>query len=234
MTHDAFAVNPCSRKRRLKFFVAVIALLLLAGAAQAQSMEERLRTQLRATAAELSLAHSQQAQLAADKAVAEQARDAAQAEAAALREQLDSLDVNNQALYQQAQDIAAEANAQIAQTKTAYDALLKSAQSKETERVQAQLVVTQLQAQAQACTAKNERLYAVGREILDAYARVGTAKVFVARQPFAAKARVKLENAAQDYGDKLYAERFDPNALAAKAPAAQAQAKATPAQEKSK
>jgi hypothetical protein len=31
-----------------------------------------------------------------------------------------------------------------------------------------------------------------------------------ARQPFAAKARVRLDNAAQAFGDKLYDQRFDP------------------------
>ena len=58
------------------------------------------------------------------------------------------------------------------------------------------------------CSARNQRLYEVSQEILSAYEHVDMGTVIGARQPFAAAARVKLENAAQAYGDKLYEQRF--------------------------
>jgi hypothetical protein len=39
-----------------------------------------------------------------------------------------------------------------------------------------------------------------------------------ARQPFAASARVKLDNAAQAYGDRMYEQRYDPRATPGKQP----------------
>ena len=50
---------------------------------------------------------------------------------------------------------------------------------------------------------------------LDAYENVGIGTVIASRQPFAAKARVKYEQIAQEYGDKLYEGKFDPRAAAA-------------------
>ena len=59
-------------------------------------------------------------------------------------------------------------------------------------------------------TAKNEQLYKVGQEILDAYVHMDMGTMMSARQPFAASARVKLDNAAQAYGDRMYDQRFVP------------------------
>ena len=51
-----------------------------------------------------------------------------------------------------------------------------------------------------------------GQEVIAAYENIEAGDVFASRQPFAAKARVKLENAAQSFGDRLYEQRFDPRA----------------------
>jgi len=65
------------------------------------------------------------------------------------------------------------------------------------------------------CTARNEALYTIGNEVVDAYAHVDMGTIVASRQPFAASARVKLENAAQGYGDRLYEQRYRPAAGAA-------------------
>jgi DNA repair exonuclease SbcCD ATPase subunit len=72
--------------------------------------------------------------------------------------------------------------------------------------------LSQAQAQVGTCTAKNKQLYQIGNEILDAYSHVSLGTVLASREPFAASARVKLENAAQGYGDQLYQQRYDPKA----------------------
>jgi hypothetical protein len=72
------------------------------------------------------------------------------------------------------------------------------------------------------CEAKNTQLYAVGQEILRAYETVDVGTVLASRQPFAAQSRVKFEQIAQQYGDKLYESKFDVRAVGAPAPAAAA------------
>ncbi len=81
------------------------------------------------------------------------------------------------------------------------------------------------------CEAKNAQLYAVGQEILRAYETVDLGTVMISRQPFAAQSRVKFEQIAQAYGDKLYEGRYVAGAApaAASEPAAQSAADVTTA-----
>ena len=60
----------------------------------------------------------------------------------------------------------------------------------------------------------------MGQEILKAYETVDLGSVLASRQPFAAQSRVKFEQIAQQYGDKLYEGKFDVRAVNAPAPAA--------------
>jgi len=189
---------------------------------QNQSMEERLRAQLRTTTTQLQEAQNELAVLKAGKSPAAPAAAGAAAagedvgslkkELAAAKAQLAaerrSQEKNGES-RQQAQAALEKANAQSAQYRHAYDELLKLARASEAERQQLsngsktqQLAVTQ-------CEAKNAQLYAVGQEILQAYETMDITTIMAARQPFAAQSRVKYEQIAQQYGDKLYEGRFD-------------------------
>ncbi len=197
----------------LRPLAAAMFVMLASGAAHAQnqSMEERLRAQLRITTTQLQQAQNE---LAAFKGGAGPAstpadmdrvkKDLASSQAAErkAREQLSGVKQQNQAALD-------KANAQIAQYRSAYDELLKLARASEAERQRLALdTSTQAKAVTQ-CEAKNAQLYAVGQEILQAYESVDMATVMSARQPFAAQSRVKLDQIAQQYGDKLYEGRFD-------------------------
>src|SRR6478735_8528603 len=77
---DASRHSP-GRGRRLAAAVALCAAgLSIGSAAQAESMEERLRAQLRSTTQQLQQLQSEQAQINAAKTAAETQRDAAQKE----------------------------------------------------------------------------------------------------------------------------------------------------------
>jgi hypothetical protein len=58
--------------------------------------------------------------------------------------------------------------------------------------------------------AKNERLFGVGKGILDWLSKVGVGAAIAAREPFLGVKRVELENAAQDWEDALHAQRLRP------------------------
>ena len=206
---------------------------------QGQSMEERLRAQLRVTTSQLQQAQNELAALKAGQPTAAPAGAGAapakselealrkelaqsQAQLAAERHARSQASAGTEQLRQQAQATTEKASAQIAQYRGAYGELLKMARAAEAER---QRLTTEAATQRTAltqCEAKNAQLYAVGQEILRAYETVDLGSVLASRQPFAAQSRVKFEQIAQQYGDKLYEGKFDVRAVNAPAPGASA------------
>ncbi|MFT4172318.1 MAG: hypothetical protein QM639_07145 [Rhodocyclaceae bacterium] len=210
--------------------LAIIGAALPAGAQQ-QSMEERLRAQLRATTAQLQQAQNELAALKGAKGAPAAPAPAAEADAlkreleqtrAQLARERDARTQREGELHEArsaSQATLERASAQVAQFKGAYDELLKVARSADAER-QRLAAGAELNTQAVAqCQAKNQQLYSVGQEILHAYETMDLTTVVAARQPFAAQSRVKFEQIAQQYGDQLYAGKFDARAVKEAAPA---------------
>lgn len=208
---------------------AAAMLLAVSSAALAQTpqgaptMEERLRTQLRTTTDQLQQAKNELAALKAGGATAGAPGKASKDSPEALRKQLDDaqqqLAAERQSRERLAQDarasqsevktIADKANTQISQYRNAYDELLKLARQADAQRKQLAEETAAQRAALKLAQEKNDRLYAVGQEILTAYETMDVATIVAARQPFAAQARVKYEQIAQQYGDKLYEGKFD-------------------------
>lgn len=194
----------------------LIALVLLAvfPAAQAQtaSLESRMRDQLRETRTQLQDLQAQQSQWAAEKAALEKERDAAKQEAAAAHATKAAPAVSPEATRELAAERqrreAAEANLQ--RGKADADAQALASRTAEAERARLAKELDLSKGQVDACTARNVQMYQVGKEVIAAYENIDTTDIVSSRQPFAAKSRVKLENAAQSFGDKLYDQRFDP------------------------
>lgn len=202
-----------------------------------QSMEERLRAQLRVTTTQLQQAQNELAALKAGQpagapsaaAPARPELDAlkkelaqSQSQLAAERQAREAASTGNQQLRQQAQATTEKAASQIAQYRNAYDELLKMARASEAERQRLSGEAATHRTAVTQCEAKNAQLYAVGQEILRAYETMDVGSVLASRQPFAAQSRVKFEQIAQQYGDKLYESKFDVRAVGAPAPAAPA------------
>jgi len=200
------------RGRRFAAAVALCAAgLSLSGGAQAESMEERLRAQLRSTTQQLQQLQSEQAQVNAAKAAAEAQRDAAQKELESLRAQLaksrgqaEKLAEQQGAVMESAQAQVAASHAQLGKFKGAYDELLTLTRAKEAERQTLARNLAQRDDEVKVCLAKNRDMYEAGKEILNAYERISTGDILALKQPFAGRARVKFEEQAQAYGDKLY------------------------------
>ncbi|UTH74483.1 hypothetical protein [Chromobacterium sp. IIBBL 290-4] len=190
---------------------AAALMLALPSASQAQSAEERLRAQLRATAQQLQDLQGQQAQQSAEKAAAQAERDAAKQELATLRPQLDALRKRAERLESdqgavrrqaQAQAVAIRETAQKAQED--HQSLTRQAAlaQKEAETLKARL--DERDGAYQACAAKNRDMYQAGRELLSAYEAFGTADLLALRQPFSGSARVLFDEKTQSFGDRLY------------------------------
>ncbi len=204
-----------------------------------QSMEERLRAQLRVTTSQLQQVQNELAVLKAGVAPAAPAATAPVPEVAELKKALARAEAQlhaerqgrtqaadeSQQLRAQAQTTADKANALVAQFRNAYDELLKMARASEAERQRLVAETATQRTVVAQCEAKNTQLYAVGQEILHAYETVDLGSVLLSRQPFAAQSRVKYEQVAQQYGDKLYEGRFDARSVTAPPAASTEQAK---------
>jgi len=201
-----------------------------AGPASAQSMEDRLRSQLRETVQQLRQLQDNQAQMASDKAAADQARDKAlgdlkqaQDELAAARGESGGAAAAKHALAEEKSAHERDAQ-QLAKYRSSYEELAATSRTRDTERTQLQTAIRARDTQLQTCEAKNADLYRVGHEILDAYEHVGLGTLIGSREPFAQGARVKYDEIAQRYGDALYGAKYDPHAQ----PAAHATAASGP------
>ena len=196
----------------------LIALVLFAAfpAAQAQtaSLESRMRDQLRETRTQLQELQAQQSTWAAEKAALEKERDAAKQEAAAAHATKAvpavSPDSTRELAAERQRREAAEAILQ--RNKSDAESAGVAMRTAEAERSRLAKELELSHSQVDACTARNVQMYQVGKEVIAAYENIDTTDIVSSRQPFAAKSRVKLENAAQSFGDKLYEQRFDPRA----------------------
>ena len=220
--------------------IALLAGLVLGGLsatnaawAQQPSMEERLRTQLRATTTQLQQAQNELALLkgaaatrpatpaptapATTAEVVTLKRELAEQRAALarereIREQRERQDQQLTEARDAAKGAAERSTAQATQVRAAYDELLKLARTSEAER---QRLAAGAEAQDRAmkqCEVKNRQLYEAGLDVLKAYETLGPGTILATRLPFAAKSRVRLDELAQQHGDKLYEGRFDPRA----------------------
>jgi len=199
--------------------------LLAAGTAQAQaqkgqSMEERLRAELRNVTAQLQQTRGELEVLKvkgvpaakAAPAAAAPASDGLKKELARSQSQLAHERAQREKLGEQQQRITAaaqEAAASLAQYRQASEQLTATGKRLEAERARLDGEVTAQRGALTRCESKNAQLYAAGQDILQAYEGLGVLDVMKARQPFAAQSRVKLEQIAQQYGDQLYQGRFD-------------------------
>jgi len=205
-------INPCPAALLLGLLVSP----LLIGSAHGEGLEERLRTQLRSTTAQLQTLQSEQAQASVARQTAENRAKEAEAQVKRLTAELakaqglaEQLAGRQERLQSQAQAQVAASHEQIGKFKKAYDELLVMARGKETERARLEARLHERDTQVQQCSVKNQQMYDVAKELLHAYETINVTDVMKIRQPFAGKARVRFEELAQGFGDDLYKNRFD-------------------------
>lgn len=199
--------------KRTLIAIALLAVLPQA-VAQTASLESRMRDQLRETRTQLQELQARQSQWAAEKAALEKERDDAKKEAETARTAKASSAVSPEA----SRALAAErqrreaAEASLQRGKADMDSSAVALRTAEAERARLAKELDAAKGQVDACTARNVQMYRVGQEVIAAYENIDLGDIVGSRQPFAAKSRVKLEAAAQSFGDRLYEQRFDPRA----------------------
>lgn len=169
-----------------------------------ESLEQRLRAELRNTTQQLRDLQSRQARLEAARAKAESQRDEALAQVETLQARLDDREGRLSAERRASRSRLAASQERAQQVRGAYEELLALAREKEAQRITWEKQARERAAALRTCVERNEALFSAGREILDAYQNLGSGSLFRMRQPLAASVRVEFENEAQAFGDRLY------------------------------
>jgi chromosome segregation ATPase len=197
-----------SEMRRV--LATALALLVLAGAAAARadsdnSPEARLRAALKTATARIRELEDQNSQLEAKQAAAERDRLEFTQKAAAADKELGELrkqgDADKAALDQAAAAQKAQ-GASIAKLEDTNGKTTQALQSRDADAKRLDAVVARLRPQLQRCDVKNAQLYKIGEEVLDLYDREDIFDL-ASREPITKIKRVEIENAMQDYEDKM-------------------------------
>lgn len=182
----------------------------------------KLREQLRATLLQLRAAQTEKANLQATHGQAE-------AKAAALTTENETLQKRADALAKQAtadktdseKTIAtlnnklaerekriAEYQAALEKWKAGYEKAAATAQAKESERAKLAAETIVLKRVVADRESRNLALFSTANEILDRYQNYALGKALTAREPFIGTTRVKIENLVQGYQDKILENRL--------------------------
>jgi hypothetical protein len=195
---------------------------LLQAADQANTVEERLRGQLRSTMLQLRDAQNQAATLQSAQAEDEKQKKA-------LTDRVDELTKQAASDKDAATKTIADLNAKVTDQTTlinqmkdaldkwkeAYNKAVEVATTKEAQRAKFESQAIVLQRRVENDENKNLALYQLGKEVLNRYEKFGLGTAITSREPFVGITKVKLENLVQDYSDKLMDQTVKPGAAPA-------------------
>jgi uncharacterized coiled-coil protein SlyX len=190
---------------------------LLQAADQGNTVEERLRGQLRSTMLQLRDAQNQAATLQSAQAEDEKQKKA-------LSDRLDELTKQAASDKDAATKTIADLNAKVTDQTTlinqmkdaldkwkeAYNKAVEVANTKEAQRAKFESQAIVLQRRVENDENKNLALYQLGKEVLNRYEKFGLGTAITSREPFVGITKVKLENLVQDYSDKLMDQTVKP------------------------
>jgi len=187
--------------------IAVLALVALAGPARADDNgpEARLRAALKTATMRIRELEDQNAQLQAKQSAAERDRLEFTQKAAAADKELGELrkqGETDKAALDQAAATQKSQGASIAKLQDVYGKTSQALSTRNADAKRLDAVVGKLRPQLQSCEAKNAQLYKIGEEVLDLYDKQDIFDL-ASREPVTKLKRVEIENAMQDYEDKM-------------------------------
>lgn len=211
-------------KTSLFILMGLLAAASFASAQDEAGVEQRLRESLKSIAVRLRTAETDRANLQAAQAQSEVTLQQQTDEIAALKKQLaavtkqansdqdaarKSIDALN-AKVELSQTENLRLKAEATKWKEGFNKAAAVARAKEAERATAASKAVLLERKVAERERQNRELFQTGSEILDRYKNFGLGKALLAREPFTATAKVKLQTLVQDYADKLEDNRHNP------------------------
>jgi chromosome segregation ATPase len=196
--------------RHLPIVILVALLVALPALAHAQSETDRLREALRSATAQLRSLEDQRAALQARQAVAERDRDRLQKENDAFKAQVKDAEQAYQKAIEDFNQRLAERDETLEKWKGAYEDAANVARSKDAERAKSESEATALKASSKSCEAKNAQLFKASNEMLTYFRSMNLLDAIAVREPVFGIKRVELQNALQDFRDKILDQKVKP------------------------
>ena len=175
--------------------------LFTVSTAQAQTMEDRLRTQLSSVLNQLHTLQDGQAALQAQKDQAVQERDQIKQQLASMQARLRSAE-RKPATPAPVPTKASDDSAQVAQ-------LMQANTQLKAEKEQALHQLADATASLEVCRTKNAEAVKIGRELLAAYHDEGFGDLLGKSEPLTGIDKLQFEQLEQEYGDRLYGSQID-------------------------
>jgi chromosome segregation ATPase len=178
----------------------------MALAQQKDSPEDRLRAALRTATQRVRELEDQNADLTAKQAQAERDRQALADKSAAQDKELALLhqqtDADKAALDQSQSHIQAQ-DQNIAKWQASYQEAADAARTRDADAKRLDALLGKSRQRVQVCEQKNAELYKLGEQALDLYDHQDFLDAIAAGEPVTKLKRVEIENAMQDYEDKM-------------------------------
>jgi chromosome segregation ATPase len=192
---------------RLVASILLIVTLTVSSSARADNdgPETRLRAALKTATMRIRELEDQNAQLTAKQAAADRDKLEFTQKAAAADKELGELrqqDAANKTALEQATATQKQQGESIAKWQASYNQAAETARTRDADAKRLDAVVGQLRPKVQSCEAKNAELYKIGEEVLGLYDKKDFFDL-VSGEPVTKLKRVELENAMQDYEDKM-------------------------------
>lgn len=193
--------------RKLFAILAVLSVVAVSAThAQAQSETDRLREALRTATTQARALEDQRTALQAkitqvehDNAALKAQRDAAKAEVRQVKK-------DYREAVTQFNERLEERNQTLEKWKEAYAEAATVARTKDAERAQFEAEANATKVSLKACTAKNQQLVKVGRELLHHYETVTLGDALLAQEPLIGIRRTQVQNLLQDYAERVQTE----------------------------
>lgn len=208
------------------FIPFLFAIMTAAASAQEESgaLEQRLQASLKSIAVRLRAAEADRANLQAAQAQSEVTIQQQAEEIAALKKQLAAVAKQASSDQDAARKSIDTLNAKVELSQTenlrlkaentkwqdGFNKAAAVARAKEAERASATSKAVLLERKVAERERQNRELFTVGMEILERYKNYGLGRALLAREPFTATTKVKLQGLVQDYADKLEDNRHNP------------------------
>jgi len=196
--------------RHLPIVILVALLVALPTVVRAQSETDRLREALRSATAQLRSLEDQRAALQARQAVAERDRDRLQKENDAFKAQVKDAEQAYQKAIEDFNQRLAERDDTLEKWKGAYEDAANVARTKDAERAKLESEATALKASGKSCEAKNTQLLKAGNEMLTYFKSMNLLDAVAVHEPVFGIKRVELQNALQDFRDKILDQKVKP------------------------
>jgi chromosome segregation ATPase len=197
--------------------VIVLGLMVLAVAmssqtniARADSETDRLREALRTATVQMRQLEDQRAALQAKVADADREKAAAKAQIDAAKAEVRQTEKQYREAVDEFNKRLAERDTTLEKWKTAYEEAAGVARDKDAARAKFEGEAAAYKASTKSCVAKNGQLIQAGHDLLQRYQTLTVGEIIVAHEPMLGLRRVEIQNAIQDFKDKILDQKAVP------------------------